>query len=190
MKFYILSLLVFALSVTGFADDYDDGVETETVVLRTVKCIGTVAVKNKTVRIKAKIVDTKYTETFKNGNSMDEYWSTLTITDAENPSRTLYGNLTSTDTSEDIADSRNSDMAPAVYNLFVAQEDASDEFSRVGLVAIGCDGISKGECKEAKGKNSKHEIGLSFAALDEDGNPEYDVTKEGARHYNGRLKCQ
>lgn len=187
MKLFISTFTValLAFSIISVAGEP----ETSKTTIRTLNCKGAVDINGEKVAIAAKIVDTKYTEKFDDGESFDEYWSTLTITDAEQPSNAFQGELTSTDSSEDIAQARETKNGPAYYNLFVdekAKDDAAyGKLSRSGLLIVACDvNPENGECRTVKGKTRKHAIAFLY-----NGAEEGSVVGEGSRQYPGEMTC-
>lgn len=185
MKTIFLSLLVMSASSGAFAST----------VVRTLDCSGTVKVGSKEVAIKGKITDTKYKDEFGT-----EYWSTLSLTDVENPKKEFFGNLTSTTTDTDIGvqrdTPRDTDGGGIIYyDLFKDKKTYQQSLSmkgdsvmsmRTGLLVIGSvctrEDIPKGKsCKNPVGQRN-YIVNYMYGGS--------SVVDDNARAYEGRINCK
>jgi len=180
MKKFFLTLVLLSVSSASLAGS----------VMRTLECSGTVTAGAKEIVIKGKITDTKYKDEFGS-----EYWSTLSLTDVENPKVELFGNLTSTATDTDIGSQRDtprdSDGAGIVYydlfkNKKAFQDSQSMKAERTGLLVVGAictkEEMPSGKsCKNSAGERN-YIVNYMYGGS--------SVVGDNARAYEGRINCK
>jgi len=181
MKNIILSLFVIGAAVSASAN---------TKVIRTFDCTGKASMrsgilKNGTLAITAVLTDTKYTDEIGS-----DYGSSIVITDAENPSKKLYGSLTSTDSFTDIDKQRSTPRDEygeglVYYDLF-ADKKSVNKIERTGLLVVGSNCTKEENPSEKKCKNPRGQRNYVLNYMYGGSN----VVGENARAYEATLNCK